>query len=98
MLLAKEKFVPLHRKLLLMVSSITFILALVSALISYVVETQKLLKSDTVYIGDTQADYTATKANQLHYIMAMWGYDSDEFSHADCVCSPKDILTVIDSI
>ncbi|MFC6806046.1 HAD family hydrolase [Methylophaga thalassica] len=34
----------------------------------------KLDPKHTVYVGDTDSDYQAAVANDLHYIMVQWGY------------------------
>jgi phosphoglycolate phosphatase len=58
-------------------------------LIAHVMKIHGLDKNNTIYIGDTVADREATQANGLGYIMALWGYDGDDFSGGTSVNTPE---------
>lgn len=69
------------------------------ALIAYIVSAHALKPEQTVYIGDTMGDYLATRANQLHFIMATWGYDDiAELSDREKAVAPEDIVGIVESL
>jgi phosphoglycolate phosphatase len=58
-------------------------------LIAHVVDINHLDKTNTVYIGDTEADRLATHHNGLHYLMVTWGYGHADLMANDCVDIPE---------
>ena len=43
-------------------------------LLAEIMHKYRLEPKNTVYVGDTNSDYQAAIANDLHYIMVQWGY------------------------
>lgn len=58
-------------------------------LIEHAVNINGLKKSETIYIGDTQADRVATHNNGLHYLMVTWGYGDSNVVDDDGVSKPE---------
>ena len=67
-------------------------------LIQHIIELRNIVKEDTIYIGDTVADFQASKVNGLEYIMALWGYDSDGWQGDYLAASPINILDCVSDI
>jgi len=67
-------------------------------LIENIMDLHNMEKEATLYIGDTVADFKASKANGLKYIMALWGYDSDGWQGDYCATSPIGILDCVSDI
>lgn len=67
-------------------------------LIERIIELHNIAKQDTIYIGDTVADFQAAKANELLYIMALWGYDSDGWQGDYAAALPINILDCLGEI
>lgn len=49
-------------------------LALKKELLAKIMQNHQLNPNQTIYVGDTDSDYQAAKANGLNYIMVQWGY------------------------
>lgn len=67
------------------------------ALISHIILLHDMDKQNTLYIGDTLADHRASSANNIAYVMAMWGYDSADFEGVNAH-SPLAVTELIDHI
>lgn len=68
-------------------------------LVSHIIDTHNLEKSETVMIGDREHDIIAARKNGINGIGVLWGYgNSDELSDAGAsylVDSPNNLLKVI---
>jgi phosphoglycolate phosphatase len=69
-----------------------------SELIAKVMALHQMKREDTLYIGDTVADKDASLLNNIHYLMALWGYDSEGYEDGFSVHEPMAVLTHIKSI
>ena len=67
-------------------------------LITHIMDLHNMNKNETVYVGDTIADYNASNANDITYIMALWGYDSGDFSEALRAEKPSEVSEYINNL
>lgn len=64
-------------------------------LITHIMQLHNMNKTSTLYIGDTLGDHKAARSNDIFYLMAMWGYDSEAFTGGNSVDSPALVLEKI---
>lgn len=69
-----------------------------SELIAKVMNIHSLEAVDTIYIGDTVADKKASLSNKLHYVMALWGYDSGDTETGVFAEAPSDVVQHINNL
>ena len=64
-------------------------------LIAHIIKLHDMKKDSTLYIGDTVADHRAAISNEILYMMAMWGYDSDSFQEGISAFKPSHLIEYI---
>lgn len=61
-------------------------------LMSKIIQLHQLTRQDTIYIGDTIADYHAAENNQLDYVMVTWGYGDEDGYELQRVHTPEALV------
>ncbi len=70
-----------------------------TSLISYILQTESIIPSETIMIGDRKHDMSGAKANDVCGIGVLWGYGTkDELEESgaySCITHPGELISVL---
>ena len=72
-----------------------------TSLISYILQTESIIPSETIMIGDREHDMIGAKANNVCGLGVLWGYGTkeelEESGAHSCITHPSELISILNN-